>query len=59
MKNQFAQALRQTLAETSGCWNLSDISVSVEELNPEEFEEKTQGSFSPEQLILPSDYIQK
>ncbi|WP_068455066.1 tautomerase family protein [Aedoeadaptatus pacaensis] len=57
MKKKLAESVRTALAETSGTWKEGDISVSVEEIAPEAFEAKTKSSFSKEELLLDSDYI--
>lgn len=57
IKEKLAKAVRKALAEESGVWKESDISVSMEEYSPEEFEAATKASFQKEQLVFDSDYI--
>ncbi len=57
MKEKLAEAVRTALAETSGVWKPGDISVSMEEIAPDEFEAKTKASFEKEELLIDSDYI--
>lgn len=57
LKEKLAKALRKTLAEESGVWKESDISVSMEEYAPDEFEKAAKESFRQEELLLDSDYI--
>ena len=57
MKENLAKAVRKALAEESGVWQEDDISVSVEEIAPEKFEETAKSSFKEEELLLDSKYI--
>lgn len=57
MKEKLATAIRNALSEESGVWQPEDISVSVEEIAPEEFESVTKASFTEDQLLLESKYI--
>lgn len=52
-----AEKLRNCLAEESGIWKPTDISVSIEEIGPDEFEAKARESFKDGRLVIPSDYI--
>jgi 4-oxalocrotonate tautomerase len=58
-KKDLAEALRKTLAEKSGVWSEDDISVSIEEIPKENFEEQTKASFKPEELAIESKWIKK
>lgn len=56
-KETLAEKIRECLAEESGCWSTDDISVSVEEIAPADFEAKTRESFRPEELLFDSKWI--
>lgn len=55
--DELAEKLRQCLAEESGIWKPTDISVSIEEIGPDEFDEKAHESFKDGRLVIPSDYV--
>ena len=57
MKENLARAIRKALAEESGVWSEDDISVSVEEIGPDDFEAATKASFKEEELLFDSKYI--
>ena len=57
MKESLAKAVRKAMVEESGVWKESDISVSMEEYGPDEFEKAAKASFKKEELMLDSDYV--
>ena len=57
VKENLAKAVRQALADESGVWQPEDISVSVEEIPAEDFENVTKASFKKDELLLDSKYV--
>ena len=55
--DELAEKLRQCLAEESGIWKPTDISVSIEEIGPDGFEETVKKAMKPEEMILTSKFV--
>lgn len=50
MKERLAKAVRKAMVEESGVWKESDISVSMEEYGPDEFEKQQRRALKKKNL---------